>query len=260
MSLTDEQLYERGRAISALSSLTDTKRVFKRYKYPKRDYNGYYRTGRWERISNKRFPKEKILIIFNISAKEYDRAIKYYRTNRPTWNQESIYKAVIDFTKKNSRWPTYKDLTKDHAKLKLPSETALRYHFQNRRYMVGALNQVIENMVNDNKWFKEFTPKMIMEISNVTVRRTAMEKFGVEKLLKKIGDNIQQDDYGKLWKMPSDNDIDDHSIYVEVVNATKEPNGRYAHYFLRVPPTFKTAQEAVAWTFQDEKLDIKIAT
>ena len=36
---------------------------------------------------------------------------------------------------------------------------------------------------------------------------------------------------------------------VEVVNSTPEPDGTRKTYFLRVPPTTRTAREAVAWTF-----------
>ncbi len=36
---------------------------------------------------------------------------------------------------------------------------------------------------------------------------------------------------------------------VKVVNSTPEPDGSRREYFLRVPPTVRTAREAVAWTF-----------
>ena len=36
---------------------------------------------------------------------------------------------------------------------------------------------------------------------------------------------------------------------VEVLNSTPEPDGTRRTYFLRVPPTMRTAREAVAWTF-----------
>ena len=36
---------------------------------------------------------------------------------------------------------------------------------------------------------------------------------------------------------------------VEVVNSTPEPDGSRRTYFLRVPPTTRTATAAVAWTF-----------
>lgn len=38
-------------------------------------------------------------------------------------------------------------------------------------------------------------------------------------------------------------------VVVEVVNSTPEPDGSHRTYFLRVPPTMRTATAAVAWTF-----------
>jgi hypothetical protein len=58
---------------------------------------------------------------------------------------------------------------------------------------------------------------------------------------------MQADDYGKLWRceLPGDEPL----VMVEVVNATPEPDGTSATYLLRVPPTTRTAKQAVAWTF-----------
>ena len=36
---------------------------------------------------------------------------------------------------------------------------------------------------------------------------------------------------------------------IEVVNRTPERDGRFKRYWLRVPPTMRTAREAVSWTF-----------
>jgi hypothetical protein len=36
---------------------------------------------------------------------------------------------------------------------------------------------------------------------------------------------------------------------VEVLNGTPEPDGTYKHYFLQVPPTMRSAREAVAWSY-----------
>ena len=36
---------------------------------------------------------------------------------------------------------------------------------------------------------------------------------------------------------------------VEVRNSTPEPDGSVRTYFLRVPPTTRSARAAVAWTF-----------
>ncbi len=42
---------------------------------------------------------------------------------------------------------------------------------------------------------------------------------------------------------------DEPIVMVEVLNSTPEPDGTRKTYFLRVPPTMRTAREAVAWTF-----------
>ena len=42
---------------------------------------------------------------------------------------------------------------------------------------------------------------------------------------------------------------DEAIVMLEVVNSTREPDGRFKHYWLRVSPRMKTARQAVAWTF-----------
>ena len=42
---------------------------------------------------------------------------------------------------------------------------------------------------------------------------------------------------------------DEPLVMVRVINSTPEPDGTNKRYMLRVPPTIKTAREAVAWTF-----------
>lgn len=37
--------------------------------------------------------------------------------------------------------------------------------------------------------------------------------------------------------------------HAHAIDATLEPDGSSKFYFLRVPPTMRTAREAVAWTF-----------
>jgi hypothetical protein len=59
---------------------------------------------------------------------------------------------------------------------------------------------------------------------------------------------VHQDDFGRLWEDGSDGSGEPIRI-VEVVNATPDEDGSSRHYFLRVPPSVGTAQEAVAWTF-----------
>jgi hypothetical protein len=58
---------------------------------------------------------------------------------------------------------------------------------------------------------------------------------------------ISQDDTGTLWRKLWWGF--DAWAAVEVINGTPEPDGTRKHYFLQVPPTVRTAREAVAWTY-----------
>ena len=58
---------------------------------------------------------------------------------------------------------------------------------------------------------------------------------------------VHRDEFGTLWRI---NDGGDEPLmYVEVKNATLK-DGERRKFFLRVPPTMRTAHEAVAWTFR----------
>lgn len=52
---------------------------------------------------------------------------------------------------------------------------------------------------------------------------------------------------GTLWRRERRGDTP--IVMVEVINGTPGPDGRFRHYWLRVPPTIRTAREAVAWTY-----------
>ena len=47
----------------------------------------------------------------------------------------------------------------------------------------------------------------------------------------------------------SDIPDDEPIVMIEVVNRTREPDGSFKRYWVRVPPEMGTAREAVAWTF-----------
>jgi hypothetical protein len=83
---------------------------------------------------------------------------------------------------------------------------------------------------------------------NAEVRRVMIERFGHKRYMRESGAQIiHQDEFGKLYRQ---NVKDDEPIVmIEVINATPEPDGSFKNYWLRVPPTMKTAHEAVAWTF-----------
>ena len=96
------------------------------------------------------------------------------------------------------------------------------------------------------------TVAMIEAESNAEVRRIMVDRFGRARYLLESGaENINSDvdKAGKprtLYrkKRPGDDDL----VMVAVVNSTPEPDGTFKNYFLQVPPTMKTAAEAVAWT------------
>jgi hypothetical protein len=62
------------------------------------------------------------------------------------------------------------------------------------------------------------------------------------------GRRIDHDEgFGTLWRREIGGD--EPIVMLEVINATRESDGSFKHYWLRVPPGMKTAREATAWTF-----------
>lgn len=96
------------------------------------------------------------------------------------------------------------------------------------------------------------TVKRIEEERNLEVKRIMINRYGLSKFM---ADSkaiiVQTDDYGDLMRkeVPGDEAI----VMVKLVNSTAEPDGTFKDYFLRVPPTIKTAREGVAWSFSKEE-------
>lgn len=96
---------------------------------------------------------------------------------------------------------------------------------------------------------------------NAEVRRVMLERFGLAKYLQETNTKeVQKDRFGKLYRRAQSGDED--LVAVGVVNSTPEPDGTFKEYFLRVPPTTKTAHEAVAFSFRciPEDYDPEIET
>jgi len=93
------------------------------------------------------------------------------------------------------------------------------------------------------------TASRVLRWSNAERRRVAIERIGLEQFMQAVGaEVIQEDDYGRLWR--ANREVDGESfVAVEVVNSTPEPDGSYRRYFLRVPPSTRTARKGVAWSF-----------
>jgi hypothetical protein len=92
------------------------------------------------------------------------------------------------------------------------------------------------------------TVKRIQAEENAEVRRVMLEFFGFDRYLRECdAKKVHIDETGVLWRADLPND--EPLVMVEVVNSTPEPDGTRRTYFLRVPPTIRTARAAVAWTF-----------
>lgn len=104
------------------------------------------------------------------------------------------------------------------------------------------------------------TPREIIEVPetltvdridseiNVELRRVLIERFGIANYLRESNAVIvDKTDKGVLYlkQLPDDEDI----AIVQVRNSTREADGTYKEYFLRVPPDIRTVKEGVAWTF-----------
>jgi hypothetical protein len=92
--------------------------------------------------------------------------------------------------------------------------------------------------------------------TNVEVRRVLIERYksdeemhGAAAWMRDAGaTRLDQDErFGILWRrrVPYDEAV----VMLEVIDATRGPDGSHKHYWLRVPHWMSTAREAAAWTF-----------
>lgn len=88
----------------------------------------------------------------------------------------------------------------------------------------------------------------IVHEPDLAVRRVMLERFGYERFVCRAGlKPVQADHFGRLYRL--DPRRTEPIAFVEVLNSTPEPNGSRRRYFLCVPPTMRSAHQAVAWTF-----------
>lgn len=92
------------------------------------------------------------------------------------------------------------------------------------------------------------TPQRIQAEPNAELRRVMLEHYGYDRYLADSGARpVHRDETGVLWRIELQGDED--ILTVEVLNSTPEPDGTTRTYWLRVPPTTRTAKQGVAWTF-----------
>nr|WP_107082627.1 hypothetical protein [Streptomyces resistomycificus] len=91
-------------------------------------------------------------------------------------------------------------------------------------------------------------PERIRAEENAELRRVMLEYYGYDRYLADSGARpVNRDETGTLWRI--DLDDDEPVVMVEVLNSTPEPDGNHRTYWLRVPPSTRTARAGVAWTF-----------
>jgi hypothetical protein len=119
------------------------------------------------------------------------------------------------------------------------------------------------------------TADMVTNENNMEQRRELMRLIGYERYVREGGFTLVSDakrEFGdnppkglvnaklwrKVWREPSmtrsslSNGVTipgQNAVLVELQNSSKEPDGSYKTYFLRVPPDMTKVADAAAWTF-----------
>lgn len=98
--------------------------------------------------------------------------------------------------------------------------------------------------IPDKLWDATLTPKDVIEIENLELRRAVVEKHGYG-IMMESGEILDSNSNtgATLYKVliPDDEDL----IFVQV----KDGSDPDQEYFLRVPPNMQFVDEAIAWTF-----------
>ncbi|TAL37614.1 MAG: hypothetical protein EPN97_04950 [Alphaproteobacteria bacterium] len=91
------------------------------------------------------------------------------------------------------------------------------------------------------------TPESIDKEPNVALRRVMTRYYKGDYYSDCCAELQKQDRLGKLYRKERRHDSD--FVFVRVINSTREPDGSFREYTLRVPPTVKTPTEGIAWSF-----------
>lgn len=121
----------------------------------------------------------------------------------------------------------------------------------------GSINYYYEGVRIPPHFFtkpESLTFQEVLAHPNSEVKYVGMKIVGMDKVLDDKNTKIIHCDEQKGQVLFEVKGIfDDPVCYVKVVNNTQEKNGTYKDYYLCVPPTVKTCQQAVAWTFRLEE-------
>ncbi len=104
---------------------------------------------------------------------------------------------------------------------------------------------VTEEMI---KRAPEIRIEEILKEENAETRRILLDMFGQDRFIRESGaTKVHEDQFGTLYRYEFTRD--EPLQMVRVRNATRELDGTYKDYYLRVPPDVTTGKQAVAWTF-----------
>ena len=127
--------------------------------------------------------------------------------------------------------------------VRIPSNKFLERKFDKDELIEGIIN------LNDYEYlFSIFDgsnqPQEITKISNATLRREALNFYGVEKFFKNMKtQKIHQDGKNELLTLRWHGGETPITMVKVIDSTTKDV------YLLRVPPDMKTVRQAIAWTF-----------
>jgi hypothetical protein len=131
----------------------------------------------------------------------------------------------------------------ERRRLHHPTSAAVEADSERLYFLHGVL--VPAHVVLRPDWI---TADEIRDEPNAEVRRVMLDRFGTARYLEAIGaKSLHRDATGELFcaEMAGDEPL----MMVRVQNSTPELDGSTKTYWLRVPPTIRTARGAVAWTF-----------
>lgn len=111
-------------------------------------------------------------------------------------------------------------------------------------------DELIEGIINLSDYeylfniFEGGQPQEITKISNATLRREALQFYGVEKFFKNMKtQKIHQDGKNELLTLRWHGQESVITMVKVIDSTTKDV------YLIRVPPDMKTVRQAIAWTF-----------
>jgi hypothetical protein len=225
------------------------------------------------------YPVEQVAGALQLSVKEIDdlsaSRLPSYNITRARWSTETMAREVRRFFKREGRWPNSKDFRDGRMRgMGLPSWDLLRehmngYHPRRDGWSWNARERALRDLraqglvkdgesLPENGWVTlqrwmvqncNLTPAEIIALPNALIRREGMERYGFDRMIREgFGEHIRTDELGSLYRFPGERK-GEPLVVLKVTNKTREPDGTFADYFLRVPPTMTIPKQAVAWSF-----------